>query len=136
MTIRGLSNQWKTREELLDGITRNCGQEKSSKIRQLIEFLDARSGPTIYVGTSHSQINLSNQDAFQSGDRTQPFAYVDVATDTFCYIVETRLIENTRPTTRWIRQEIADIDKVTELLVEALDFAEIPPRPNRNGNAE
>jgi hypothetical protein len=129
----GLSNQWKTRDGLLDRFVGDSTDEKYCLIRRLLELLDAHAKPMIYVGTSHSLMNFSNRDVVRADDRTEPFAYVDVvrlpppATGCF-YRVETRRLQGLRPTSEWLQQDLTTAEAVVELLIEAFAYADIPPR--------
>ncbi len=133
MPIRGLSNQWKTREGLLEKFAPDGASGKWCAIRELLESLDARSLPVIYVGTSHSQMNFSNRDVVCDTDRTQPFAYVDVIESNplrtaGCYRVSTRKIDGHRPTTQWQHLDLFEQEVVVDLILDAFAYADVPPR--------
>lgn len=84
-------------------------------------------------------MNFSNRDVIRYGDRTQPFAFVDVVEshanleDVFIR-VKTRKIVGIRPTTDWLEQDFTDVETVVDLLLEAFSWADIPPRRGRDEN--
>ena len=136
MPIRGLSNQWKTREGLLEKFASDGASMEWRKVRELLESLDARSSPVIYVGTSHGQMNFCNRDVVGDHDLVQPFALVDVVRSnafptTYCFRVTTRTIDGNRPTTQWVQQDLLECEKVIDLILDAFAYAEVPPRQIR-----
>ena len=145
MPIQGLSNQWQTFDALINEFAEPPDDdapgnvvEKYRMIRQLLAKIHTSTGSTIYVGTSHSQLNFGTGDAISNDDRTQPFAYVDVELASkkpgeHFFRVETREIERNRPTTKWTVRKTTDADAVAKLLLEALRYADIPPRTSTSG---
>lgn len=138
MRISGLSNQWETRDGLFDDFAALPSEGllegipcQYSKIRELFDSLERIEGPDVYIGTSLSAMNFSNRDVVHQNDRTQPFAFVHVVgktQDDLCYRTETRRLDGNRPTTEWITQDIKDADQTATLILEALLYADVPPR--------
>lgn len=133
MPICGLSNQWQTKERLLNDFLDGEEPEIGHRIRRLLEALDATAGPTIYVGSSLNTMNFSSRDVISHNDRTEPFAYVDVVRSQrnaaeFLYQMRTRKMVDQRPTTQWLRRNVTDVNMAADLLVNAQAYADIPPR--------
>lgn len=142
MPLVGLSNQWKTFENLLSefaSLQSKGGpfdvQKKLEKIRTLLIMLNQSPESVIYVGTSHSEMNFSVRDVTRDDGRTQPFAYVDVVMPNktpreHVYRIRTRQIAGNRPTGDWIEKDIADASVVVDMLLAAIPYAEFPARRN------
>ena len=73
MQISGLSNQWQTRDGLLDSFVRDLSahsdaimHEHCGAIQTLILHLETLDGPDVWIGTSHRQLNFLLCDARES----------------------------------------------------------------------
>ena len=137
MPISGLSNQWKSFDGLLNRFATVPGQPpdnpypKYQRITQLLVALNKATEYWIYVGTSHSQMNFVTRNSLTDADRTQPFAYVDVATDSsdsrkLVFRVRTRKMYGLRPTTQWETAIKSDVDDVVRIIMNAFQNAETP----------
>lgn len=140
MPIHGLTNQWKTYEALLHRFATFPEEDapgdlatKYRMIRGLLAKIHGSTDSAVFVGTSHSTLNLGTHDAVTYNDWTQPFAIVDVVVSSktsgeFTFRVETREIDRNRPTSKWIVCKTADTEVVSAIIRETLLFADVPQR--------
>jgi hypothetical protein len=143
MPICGLSNQWRTYDDLINRFASlppgdDPIVEKYRMIRRLLAELHQSAEGTIYVGTSHSLMNFGTRDVVSDDDSTPSFAYVDVRLDRmtgeYFFRTVTREIDRERPTTEWGFHDTKDEKIVADLLVSAFRYAEAPIlRVHRHG---
>lgn len=91
MKISGLSNQWKTRDGLFDGVMSNLITVTDEKWRKQYELLNERvrtiqrlflrlealDGPDVWIGSSHLNYNIYLRDTTHATDCVRPVVYVE-----------------------------------------------------------
>ncbi len=141
--ISGLSNQWRTREGLLEsfalGLDANSDTTSVEACRMMQRFLlhlESFDSPGLWAGTSHSHVNLVVRDVVNKFDRVPPVATIGVIVKDSdppgcVYPIGRRLVVGKRPTNEWGCVDTADLDSATRLVLDALAYSQVPQRNAR-----
>jgi hypothetical protein len=136
MRISGLSNQWKTRDGLLDGVKSNLipvvegkwrkqdelHNERVHTIMRLLLQLESIEGPDIWIGSSLLSYNINLRDTTHAHDWVTPVVYVEA------YVINPdpprcgyRFRFNlTGSTKHFMEHEAADLDEACAVIVRLL----------------
>ncbi len=82
MKISGLSNQWKTRDELFEAFSIDAEgdplcNERSRVIREFLLHLETLDGPELWIGTSHHYLNFCRRDVEHQFDYIPTFVSLE-----------------------------------------------------------
>ena len=84
MNVRGLSNQWKTRDGLFDSFACHLSahsspilHERCGAVHRLLESLESIDGPDLWVGTSHSLMHFVLRDTTHQFDDAPTFVHAE-----------------------------------------------------------
>jgi hypothetical protein len=81
MRISGLSNQWETKDGLLESLAPADADpvfhERSRVIRELFSQLETSEGPDLWIGTSHRLMHIVRRDTTHQFDRIPTFLTVE-----------------------------------------------------------
>jgi hypothetical protein len=137
MKISGLSNQWKTRDGLFDGVMSNLitvtdekwrkqdelHNERVRTIQRLFLQLESLEGPDVWIGSSHDNYNINLRDTIRPQDWVRPVVYVeayDIMRDPpRCgYRFRFNLIGDHNHS---MEHEVADLDEACAIIVRLLE---------------